>query len=164
MGEHILCTASPSMGIKRPPSKDAQLTYSFMTMVEKSGDIQPMNDFFTDRADDFASLEVVDGEVVSEHLLVWTEYHNAYSRLVEDQLGVPDFCQQNACSEEALMTSMEALVCENKGVLMFFDGLVSTTDYDSFLKLAYNVKMNQHCFKPHLSSKCSRRRAVAITL
>lgn len=42
--------------------------------------------------------------------------------------------------------------------MMFFDGLVSTTDYDGFLKLAYNVKTNQHCFKPHLTSKCGVKR------
>ena len=49
---------------------------------------------------------------------------------------------------------MMMLVNTNPDCLMFFDGLISTTDYNGFLMLAYNVKNNAHCFKPHLEKKC----------
>merc|ERR1712216_184622 len=75
--------------------------------------------------------------------------------LVEEKLGVPEFCNLNSCDEAALFESMRVLVDENPDVMMFFNGLISTTDYDGFLKLAYNVKTNQHCFETHFSTKCA---------
>merc|ERR1712178_566135 len=81
-----------------------------------------------------------------------------YTALVEEKLGVPEFCRDNSCDEEALMESMKALVKEKPDVMMFFDSLVSTTDYDGFLKLAYSVKTNQHCFRPHLTTQCGVKR------
>ena len=54
------------------------IAVKFVTMVEDSREIQPMKLFFEERAADFESLEVVDGAVVGEHLLVWMEHHHAY--------------------------------------------------------------------------------------
>merc|ERR1712046_485105 len=133
----------------------SELAVKFMTMVEQSREIEPMKEFFQERAADFESLEVEGGKVVGEHQLVWTEHHKAYMSLVEEKLGVSEFCKENACDEQALMCSMRVLVEENSDVLMFFDSLISTTNYDGFLELAYNVKNDQHCFKPHLNNKCS---------
>ena len=133
----------------------SELAVKFTTMVEETRDIAPMKDFFSERTSDFESLELVDGQVSGEHQLVWTDHHNAYMTLVEEKLGVPEFCNQNSCNEKDIVESMRVLVAENPDVLMFFNGLTSTTDYDGFLKLAYDVKTNQHCFKPHLKVKCA---------
>lgn len=94
----------------------AELAVKFVTMVEAEREVQPMREFFQQRAADFEALEVVEDKVVGEHFLIWTEHHNAYTALVEEKLGVHDFCRDNSCDEEELLESMRALVREKPDV------------------------------------------------
>ena len=131
----------------------SDLAFRFVTMVEAQREVKPMEEFFARRATDFADLELTEGgAVVGEHALRWTEHHAAYTGLVERQLGVQAFCEDNMCDEHELMASMKALLAEKPDVQMFVNSLVALTDYGRFLKLAHNVKMGRHCFHTHLTT------------
>ena len=133
----------------------SDLALKFMLMVESRREVSPMEEFFEQRKDDFRSLDIDDKnqEVIGEHELVWTEHHAAYTRLVEEQLGIPEFLEENGCSEKELMASMAALLRKNPNVKKFVDSLLSCSDYDRFLQLAHNVKMGRHCFHVGFLSK-----------
>jgi hypothetical protein len=143
-------------------ASSSDVAVKFMTMVEnkKYEGLNSLEAFFERRASDFATLEFAEAEdekgvkklgVVGEHELVWTEHHAAYTKLVEEALGIPQFCEENTVTEKELFQSMAILVKENSDVQMFVDSLVSMADYDGFLKIAYNVKKKTHCFEPHLT-------------
>ena len=70
-----------------------------------------------------------DGSVAGEHKLVYTTHHQAYTKLIEEKLGVAQFCSENSCDEKALWESMKLLVAENPDVLAFVNVITSMTDY-----------------------------------
>ena len=108
-------------------ASSSDVAVKFMTMVEnkKYEGLNSMEAFFERRASDFAMLEFAEAEdekgvkklgVVGEHELVWTEHHAAYTKLVEEALGIPQFCEENTVTEKELFQSMAILVKENSDV------------------------------------------------